>query len=262
LNQNTSELLKLRGEVAMLRRNQAAREQAVGLSSPPAGTIAVTGPSPEEMGRELGLAVVQGQLGAFGKLMELAKAEHASFNTNKIGLNDAQVGDLSRQTFAPLHAAFKVIEEAAVGGNAAAVDAVLQSMQIPELKGPAVRCIGALAGTGNDAALEILLDPRKYGLLQSGVVSALQPAADTGNQKAIDFLATVASDPKQTGLWYMAAKGLEKSAGSGNAVAIDALIAISTSSNTNFQNAALAGLRAAAANQNAKAAEALRSMRP
>ena len=135
-------------------------------------------------------------------------------------------------------------------------------MQIPELKGPAVQCIGALAGNGNETALEILLDPRKYGLLQSGVVSALQPAADNGNQKAIDALAAVASDPKQTALWYMTAKGLEKSAGSGNAVAIDGLISISTSSNTNLQNAALPGLRAAAANQNAKAAEALRSIRP
>ncbi len=110
--------------------------------------------------------------------------------------------------------------------------------------------------------MEILLNPRRYGLLQSGVVSALQPAADTGNQRAIDYLAAVANDPKQTALWYMTARGLEKSAGSGNAVAIDALIAISGSSNTNIQNAALPGLRAAAANQNAKAAEALRSIRP
>src|SRR6267142_2018330 len=47
-----------------------------------------------------------------------------------------------------------------------------------------------------------------------------------GNQKAIDALAAVANDPKETALWYMAAKTLEKSAGSGNAVAIDALIAI------------------------------------
>ncbi len=193
--------------------------------------------------------------------MELARAEHASFNTNKVGLNDSQVGDLSRQTFAPLRAAFKVIEEDALAGNPAAVDAVLQSIQIPELKGSAVKCIGALAGNGNDPALEVLLNPRAYGLLPSGVVGALQPAADQGNQKAIDALAAVANDPKQTPLWYMAAKSLEKSAGSGNAVAIDALIAISASSNTNMQNAALPGLRAAAANQNAKAAEALRSMR-
>src|SRR5439155_6127669 len=176
---------------------------------------------PEETGRELGRAVVQGEPGAFGKLLELSKAELATFKTNRLGLTDPQIGDLFRQTFAPLHAAFKVIEEAAVGGNAAAVDAVLQSMQIPELRGPAVRCIGALAASGNDPALEILLNPGKYGLLSPSVVSALQPSANNRNQKAIDYLAAVANDPKQTALGYMTARALEKSAASVNAVSID-----------------------------------------
>ena len=80
------------------------------------------------------MAVIQGQPGAFGKLLELAKAEHASFNTNKVGLNDSQLGDLSRQTFAPLHDAFKVIAEAPTGGNSVAVDAVVRSMSTPTSK--------------------------------------------------------------------------------------------------------------------------------
>jgi hypothetical protein len=242
----------------MLRRNPAAGGQA------PAVVGAVNNdPSPEAMenAKQLGIAVVQGQPGAFGKLRELAKAQHAVFNTNKVGLNDSQISDLHRQAFAPLFAAFKVIEEAAVGGTPVAVDAVAQSLQIPELQGLAVRSIGLLAGNGNDTALEILLDPRKYGLLQSSTVGALRPAADSGNQQAIDALAAVAGDPMLKPLWYLAADGLEKSAESGNAVALDALIGLSTSTtNISVRNVVVSGLKAAAANQNAKAAQALRTI--
>ena len=259
LNQDRSELLRLRNEVAMLRRNPGAPQQEARFPSQ-AAPNAVNDPSAEEMGRELGRAVVQGQPGAFARLLELAKAELATFNTNRVGLTDPQVGDLNRRTFAPLHAAFKVIEEAALANNPTAVDAVVQAMQIQQLKGSAVKCIGALAGQGNETAMEILLNPRRYGLLQSGVVSALQPAADAGNQQAIEYLARVASDPKLAPLWVMSAKGLEKSAGSGNAVAIDALVSLSVSTNISVQNAVLPGLRAASG-QNPKAAEALRSMR-
>ena len=125
LNQNTSELLRLRNEVALLRRNQVAPQQGAVSPPAPAATTPANGPSPVEIGRELGMAVVQGQPGAFARLLELSKAELASFNTNRVGLTDPQRGDLARQTFAPLHAAFKVIEDAAIGGNAAAVDAVV-----------------------------------------------------------------------------------------------------------------------------------------
>ena len=54
--------------------------------------------------------------------------------------------------------------------------------------------------------------------------------------------------------------GLQKSAESGNSVAIDALIGLSSSTNINARSAAVAGLKGAAANQNANAAEALRSI--
>src|SRR5207245_5072872 len=130
------------------------------------------------------------------------------------------------RTFAPIRTAIKVIGGGAIGGNPAEVDAVVQSMQIPELKGGAVKCIGALAGNGNETAMEILLNPRRYGLLQSGVVSALQPAADNGNQKAIDALAAVANDPKQTALCNITPKALEKRPGPENAAPMNPLIAI------------------------------------
>lgn len=262
LNVETSELLKLRGEVAMLRRNQGAREPGAALPSPPAGTAPAPGPSPMEMGRELGMAVVQGQPGAFDKLLESAKAAFTNFNAKNVGLNDQRRGELQSETFMPLHAAFKVIEEAALGGSQLAIDAVVQAMQIPQLKGNAVQCIGALAGNGDEAALEVLLNPRKYDLLPSSVVGSLQPAADKGNQKAIDALAAVANDATQPALWYQAASGLEKSAGTGNAVAIDALIGLSASPNRSVRMAVMRGLKAAAANQDARAAEALRLMGP
>jgi hypothetical protein len=104
------------------------------------------------------------------------------------------------------------------------------------------------------------LEPAKYNIPLATAVGALQLAADSGNQKAIDALAAVATDDSQRPLWCMAAYGLGKAAESGNAVAIDTLIALSGSTNRSVQMAAASGLKAAAAHQNAKAAEALRQM--
>jgi hypothetical protein len=73
-------------------------------------------------------------------------------------------------------------------------------------------------------------------------------------------LAAVASDGKNVALWYLTAQGLEASARAGNPVAIDALISMSASTNINVRKAVIPGLRAAAAQQNPKAAEALRAM--
>jgi RNA polymerase sigma factor (sigma-70 family) len=259
LKGNTSELVRLRNEVGFLRNSQAAQEHATKQSQLPAIT-GPNSPSDDEIGRALGSAVIQGDPEAMEKLSALAKAEHERFSTNSVGSNDTQRDKLNRQIFAPLHAAFKVIEESAVAGNQVAADAVAKALQIPELKGAAVQCLGALASQGNDPALEILLNPLKNGLLLSGAVGALRPAADQGNQRAIDFLATIASDDTQPALWYMAATGLEKSAVAGNGIAIDALIGLSSNTNINLQSIVIPGLRAAAANQNAKAARALRSI--
>ena len=193
----------------------------------------------------------------------MARAALASFNTNSVGLNDARRGDLSRQTFAPLNAAFKVIDDAASQGNQVAIDAVVRALQIRELQGNAIQCVGTLAGNGNDDALEILLNHEKYGFLLSSTVGALAPAAGNGNQKAIDFLAAVTKDPKQHALWVMIADGLTTPAGAGNAVAVDALIGMSTdtnSYNSYVRNATVRGLTGAAEKGNTKAAEALRAM--
>ena len=262
LNSNTAELVRLRGEVAALRNQAATREQAAQSfsASAPSGTVVASGPSPEEIGRELGAAVVRGEPDAFGKLAEVSKAAHANFKMKSVGLNDTQRDELSRQTFAPLNVAFKVIGESATGGNQIAVDAVVRAMDVPELKGAAIQCIGALAATGNEAALEVLLNPEKYDFPLSSGVAALRGAADSGNQRAIEALAAVASDGKNVALWYITAQGLETSARAGNPVAIDALVSMSASTNINVRKAVIPGLRAAAAQQNPKAAEALRAM--
>ena len=87
VTQDTFELLKLRNEVAMLRRNQAALQPAGALAPPTAGAAAVNGPSPDEIGRELGLAVVQGQPGAFAKL---SVAEKVISKHDQMSLYDAR----------------------------------------------------------------------------------------------------------------------------------------------------------------------------
>ena len=102
----------------MLRRGQGAAAGA----PPAAVAVADNGPAPVDIGKELGMAVVRGEQGAFGKLMDLAKTQLAAFNTNRVGLTDSARGELASRTFAPLYAAFKVIEEAAL------MEARLQAM--------------------------------------------------------------------------------------------------------------------------------------
>jgi RNA polymerase sigma factor (sigma-70 family) len=257
MKNNNIELLKLRNEMAMLRRNQTAAQMP---TNPSSSTNETAGPSPEDLGRELGLAVVRGDAGAFDKLLAESQTEHQSFNTNNIGLDDTKRGELSSRTFAPINAAFDIISDAAAKDNQPALDALARALQINELNGLAIRSLGVLAGNGDAGALEILINPEKYGVLPASSVGALQPAADNGNQKAIDALAAVAKDQKDQPLWYMAANGLTKAAAAGNPVAIDALISMSSSTNRTVQNAVAQALRGAAANQNAKAAETLRLM--
>lgn len=190
----------------------------------------------------------------------MAKAENQYFRSNSAGLSDTARGDLARQTFAPLHAAFDAITEEASQGNQAALQAVSRATQIPDLQGSAITCAGVLAGKGDEVALEILLNPKAYGVLPSSTISALKPAADNGNQKAIDALAAVAADQNQRALWYLAADGLGNAAASGNSAAIDALIAMSGETNQSVRRVVISGLQRASANQNAKATDALRQM--
>jgi hypothetical protein len=214
----------------------------------------------ENVAREAALAVLGGDSAAFGRLLELAQAEHNNFKTNSLGLDDTVRGELARRTFAPLHSAFQVLEEAASKGSEPALDAIVRNMQIPELQGLATQSLGKLAGLGNDVALGVLLNPEKHGLLLSTTIGALRPAAEAGNERAIDALWKVTQNETQQPLWYMAAESLRNPAASGDPVAIDALVGLTASTNVNVRNAVVSGLRAAASNHNLKASEALRSM--
>lgn len=260
--QANAEILQLRNELNRPTGNQGSIQKGAEARSLPGNISAMASQSTENIaaGRELGMAVARGDAGAFEKMVELARAQHKSFVTNSPGLTDTARGELARLTFAPIHAAFDVIAEAASGGSAPALDAVMKAALFPELKGQAIQSLGKLAGDGSDAALDTLVNPEKYGLLLSGVVGALKPAAENGNQKAINALAEVAGDPRHQPLWYMAADGLSKAAESGNTVALDALIKLSASTNRSIQNVVLPALQRAAVNQNAKAADALRSL--
>lgn len=260
LSSNTAEVLRLRGEVNLLKQNQTIARTTPTPAPSPNETSPEKDKLLNEMGLELGNAVVRGDARAMGRILDLEKAELASFNTNRAGLDDTQRGDLARKTFAPVQAAFGVIGEAAATGNQFAMDALAGALQIPELNGLAVHSLGSLAGNGNENALDVLTHPEKYGALLSSAISPLQPAADNGIQKAIDALAAVAMDGTKQGLWFMTATSLEKAAEAGNPAAIDALINITSSTNSSVQNAAIQGLRGAAANQNAKAVEALRKL--
>jgi hypothetical protein len=259
LNRNVTELPRLRNEVAQLRLSQASTQPAAPSTLSPIEPAKETSPEGIDIGRELGMAVVKGDPTAMDKILALSKTEHESFRTNQIGLDDTQRGDLSRLTFAPLHAAFQVIGEAGTTGNQFAFDALARALPIPELTGMAVQSLGVLAGNGDEGALEVLLHPKKYKVLLASTVGALKPAADNGNQKAIESLAAVAQDTNSRALWFMAADGLNKAAGSGNSVAIDALTGLLESTNQSVQRTAISGLKMAAANQNAKATDALRA---
>ncbi len=260
LNRNTGELLRLRGEVSVLRRTQDTAGKSANSSASPGPTTTNQAQAAADIGRELGLAVVRGDPGALDKVAELSKAALKSFNTNRVGMDDTQRSELGSRTFAPLQAAFEVIGEAAVKGNQVAIAAVERALQIPELKGHAVKIVGTLAGQGNEAALEMLLNPDNYGILLSSSVFALRSAAEAGNLKAIDALAAVTKDQNKQALWYEVANSLATAAESGNAVAVDGLVAMSVATNQIVRNAVVSGLKRASANQNAKATEMLRSM--
>lgn len=259
---DTAELLRLRGEVSRLRRMLVANTGSNSAPSLAADQDPVGSGFAEQTGRELGLAVVRGEPGAFDKVVELAKAAHAGFYLNSAGLNDSLRGDLARRTFAPLNAAFKAIEEAVADGNQDAILAIARALQVTELKGGAVSSLGVLAGQGNEAALGMLLNSDQHGLLLSSSISALQPAAEAGNQRAIDAFAKVASEPKNQALWMLAADGLAKPAAAGNAVAIEALVRLSASTNGNVRRSVVLALQRVDLARNPSAAAALRSMPP
>jgi RNA polymerase sigma factor (sigma-70 family) len=248
----SNDILRLREQLASTqpRETQPARPEAK------SGREAL----PENYGRQLGLAVAQGDPTALAKLLAMAKAAIQYVKTNSVGINDAERGELGRRAFAPLRAAFDAITEEASKGNQAALQAVSSALQMRELQGFAITSAGVLAGNGDEVALQILLNPKDYGLFLSSSISALKPAADNGNQKAIDALAAVAADQSQQALWYLTADALRDAAASGNPAATDALIAMSGATNQIVRRVVISSLQGASANQNAKATDALRQM--
>lgn len=221
---DNSELLKLRGEVGVLREQLTASQNSQNVRSLDPEKAKATPDSPSgDLASQLAMAIVQGDTTALQRLKELAASRHAFFSTNRIGLNDEQVGAVQHEAFDGLAAAFNWLAGQAAGGNANARQAIDQAAQIDYLQGFAVDSLGKLAASGDQNALQLLLNPDQYGLLLSSTVGALGPAAENGNQQAIAALAAVLEDKNEKSLWHMASEALQGPAAAGNAVALEAL---------------------------------------
>jgi hypothetical protein len=194
------------------------------------------------------LAAMQGNPGALNQLVALV--------TSARSLSPEE----QARIVASIQSAFEMLGRQAGTGNAGGLQALWQASRIPELKGFAVKGLGQAAGLGNEEALEPLLDPERYLLLRSSATAALRPAADAGNDRAIQALAATASDPKQQGLWLLAAQGLEKSAAAGNDTAIDGLAALAAVQNEVIRKQAIFALEAAARENQPRAEEALKKL--
>jgi hypothetical protein len=218
---------------------------------------APSGPTTDEVARQLGLAAAQGDPAALKRLEDYARAAGKSLSTNGDKMSDNEKAALAQQLFKPLWSAFDVITEEGKKGSTSALQALSLAAVTPGLTGSAVKSIGVLAGAGNESALEILLNPGQHNILTSSAVGALKPAADSGNQRAIDALAAVVAEPNNHPLWYMAAEGLKKSVESGNAAAIDTFINLSVSTNQSLRGIVIPALSAAARHGNPKASAAI-----
>ena len=113
------------------------------------------------------------------------------------------------------------------------------------------------------SAVLIVCEDNSFGVAVSvkGVAElkeALQAADPVRAKVSTVGLAVV--DEKKQALWMLVVNGLVTPAESGNAVAVDGLAARSVATNQYVRNAVVVGLKRAAANQNAKATETLRSM--
>lgn len=220
-----SELLKLRGEVGVLRQQLYSRNPQ---SSESTKANAALDPPPDVSASQLALAITQGDPTALKRLTQLAESRYAFFNTNRAGLTQEQQDAIANEAFGGLAAAFDWLSQQAVGGNANARQAITQAAHEEALQGWAAESLGKLAGNGDANALEMLLNPDRYGLLLSSTVGALGPAAESGNQQAIDALAAILKDKTKKPLWQLASFSLQGAADSGNPVAVEALNSMSS----------------------------------
>lgn len=205
--------------------------------------------SPEGKGRQLGVAALRGDAGALDKLAEMAAAMRTMNSDEQAAVRS------------DIRLAFEVLGTEAGKGNAAGLQALWQATRIPALKGFATEGLGHAAGHGNEEALKALLDPEGHHLLRSSAVSALRFAADAGNAQAIEALAATARDPKQRGLWVLAARGLAKAASTGNVTAIGGLATLAAPDNHPIiRDEAISALEAAARQGQPRAEEALRKL--
>ncbi len=217
---NSSELLRLRGEITVLRQQLLAK------NTPPseqASEKASENSPPADLAKQLALAIIQGDPTALEKLNEYGKSQGKFYITNRVGLSDDESAALSNKVFGGIMKAFDLLSAEAAKGNTNAMQAIEQALQMGSLEGAAVGALGDLAGRADEKALEILLNPERYGLLLSPTIGALQPAADNGNERAIAALASILGDETKKPLWHMASQSLQKAAASGDPVAIAAL---------------------------------------
>jgi hypothetical protein len=248
LQKDRLELLRLRNEVRQLREQTfSPANGAAPVASQPAPLVA---PATQPIGdaQQFALAAMQGDSSALDNLANLA----AAVRTTKPEDRAAVVSSIQ--------SAFELLGKQAGTNNAGALQALWQASRVKELQGFAVRGLGEAAGLGNEEALKPLLDPESYLLLRSSTTAALKPAADAGNQRAIQALAATAADPKQQGLWLLAAQGLETAAGTGNATAIDGLATLAATPNQVISRQAVLALEAAARKNQPRAEEALRKL--
>jgi hypothetical protein len=241
---------RLEAELVAARRSRDQVSAQASMSSPEAAT--------EDVAHRLALAVLQGDLAALDTLAEMTRGTVSAHHRNMTpDEQEKYVANLR-----PIWAAFDMLAEEASQGNENALQALAKTAKMPDLSGLAIKSLGELAGRGSEGALNVVLDPQRFGIdiPFASTVRALKPAAESGNPRAVEALAAVAANDNQQPLWFMAADALGKAAESGNSAAIEALISFSRSTNQSALNAVRAGLSAAAANQNARAIEALREL--
>ena len=219
-NNNDLELLKLRGEVGVLRQqlSQYSAAAPARVQTKPAET-----PDASDTAGQLVTAIAQGDPTALQRLNDFAKSRSDYYRTNSIGLQGDDRAGVWTLAFGGIMTAFDSLSDEAAKGNANARRAIEEATHMSQLQGAAVNSLGKLAGTGDETALQILLNPERNGFLLSSAVPALEPAADNGNEKAIAALAVILKDESKKPLWLMASTGLQKAAANGNPVAIDAL---------------------------------------
>ncbi len=219
-NGNTTELMMLRRENSALRQRVAQNPRATPSTLNQASVA--DSQTPDESS-QIAMAIAQGDPTALQRLTDYSKSQHQFYNTNKVDLTNEQLSALSTKAFSGLWSSFDYLTAEAIKGNSNARQAIDQALRSGYLEGTAVNALGKLAANGDDAALQTLLNYDKNGILLSGAVGALALPAGNGNEPAIAVLAAVLKDNSKKPLWNLASTGLQKAAANGNAVAIDAL---------------------------------------